>query len=139
MQHHSTVADTADGENGNMRLVYFPVNTAWAFITGEDIRTARPTSMYIGAGQSQLFFSTRSAAVEAARLRGLDVAADGRVTVSPAVAREYRDASLRVQCPATLRIMHDNCIARAYEHGWDYSFVAAMDGKRHTCSRVFAN
>lgn len=63
-----------------MRLMYFPVNAAWAFVYGTDLSTAVPTSM----GDYGTFFPDRNQAVEAARLQGLHVAGNGDVSVAGA-------------------------------------------------------
>jgi hypothetical protein len=60
-----------------MRLRYFPVNAAWAFVFGDDLKTARPTSM----GDYGTFFRNRKDAIEAARLQGLQVGKSGAVSV----------------------------------------------------------
>lgn len=58
-----------------MNLMFFPVNNAWAFIIGRDVRFARPLQL----DSFPLFFQTREEAVEAARVRGLVVSRYGRV------------------------------------------------------------
>jgi hypothetical protein len=55
-----------------MKLKYFPVNAAWAFVFGD-----APCQLYC----FPLFFETRREAVEAAEYRGLAVSAAGSVTV----------------------------------------------------------
>lgn len=54
-----------------MRLVYFPINMAWAFMFGDS-----PTSM-----DGQIFYQTRGEAVSAASRVGLDVSRRGIVSV----------------------------------------------------------
>jgi hypothetical protein len=52
-----------------MHLCFFPVNNAWAFVFGDDIRTATPISLHM----FPLFYRTKGHALEAARHRGLYV------------------------------------------------------------------
>lgn len=59
-----------------MRLLYFPINAAWAFVTGERIEDFNPITLY----GFPRFFPSREAAVEAAYYRGLKVDKKGRVT-----------------------------------------------------------
>lgn len=61
-----------------MWLLYFPVNMAWAFATGNirDVRTLNPLNLH----GFPKFFPSREAAVEAAYYRGLKVDRRGKVT-----------------------------------------------------------
>ena len=61
-----------------LTLKHFPVNAAYGYVLGTDLRTARPFNL---AGEP-LLFPTRSAAVDAAARKGLHVARDGAVTVA---------------------------------------------------------
>jgi hypothetical protein len=55
-----------------LRLVYLPANHAWAFIFGDDIKTASIISM---AGHGR-FFTSRALALEAAEGCEIQVNAD---------------------------------------------------------------
>lgn len=61
-----------------MRLLFFPVNAAWAFVFGKDLRTAQPVSM----GTAPRFFPTRWLAKTAAEHCGLSVSKRGHVSVA---------------------------------------------------------
>lgn len=63
-------------ENAGMYLKYFPVNAAWAFVFGDDIRTARPTDM----GGYGPFFPDKKDAIWAAKAQGLTVGRGGKVS-----------------------------------------------------------
>ena len=65
-----------------MHLLFFPVNNAYAFVFGHDLRTAQLIRM-IG---HEMFFQTRREAVEAARFCGLLVSPKGVVTSDAEVA-----------------------------------------------------
>jgi hypothetical protein len=59
-----------------MRLMFLPVNQAWAFVFGTDLRTATIEPM----GDHGRFFTTRDAAVQAATAQGLGVDSNGNVS-----------------------------------------------------------
>ena len=59
-----------------MHLLFFPVNNAYAFVFGSDLRTAQLIRM-VG---HDMFFQTRREACEAARFCGLQVSARGVVS-----------------------------------------------------------
>lgn len=61
-----------------MRLFHFRVNSAWAFVFGNDIRTARPTRLH----GFPLFFESRAQAVAAAESLNLIVGKTGIVSTT---------------------------------------------------------
>ena len=56
-----------------LKLYFFPVNNAWAFVFGKDIRTATPLRL----DGFDLFFQSRKEAVKAANHRGINVQRNG--------------------------------------------------------------
>ena len=62
----------------DMRLVYLPVNAAWVFLFGDDLRTAQ----IITLSSEERFIRSRKDAVAAAKRHGLAVSPRGVVTAS---------------------------------------------------------
>lgn len=59
------------------RLIYFPLNSAWAFVFGDDLQTAEIVDLELENGRC--FFPDRADAVAAASRHGLNVERDGFV------------------------------------------------------------
>jgi hypothetical protein len=69
---------STSGAKAGMRLVYLPVNAAWVFLFGDDLRTAQ----IITLSSEERFIRSRKDAVAAAKRHGLAVSKSGAVTAS---------------------------------------------------------
>lgn len=93
-------------QNAGMHLKYFPVNAAWAYVFGDDIRTAQITKM----GDWGPFFDSRKDAIWAARAQGLSVSSSGKVT--------SKSGSNPLPNPMDLTVMAANPSARECIEEW---------------------
>lgn len=75
-RHESGGNPSTRGAKAGMRLVYLPVNAAWVFLFGDDLRTAQ----IITLSSEERFIRERKDAVAAAKRHGLVVSKSGVVT-----------------------------------------------------------